>query len=87
MASNEDRLGINNGWGGNQNSSGDQRRVQSKDHVHNAVVQPKGEDSLGFEAGGAGMLSDSHSKKGSDDEVDEDDRMVPEEEGETKSSF
>ena len=87
MASNEDGLGINNGWGGDRNSSGDQRRVQSKDHVHNAVVQPKGKDSLGFEAEGAGMLSDSHSKKGSDDEVDEDDRMVPEEEGETKSSF
>ena len=87
MASNEDGLGINNGWGGDRNSSGDQRRVQSKDHVHDAVVQPKGKDSLGFEAGGAGMLSDSHSKKGSDNEVDEDDRMVPEEEGETKSSF
>nr|POE73836.1 hypothetical protein CFP56_26814 [Quercus suber] len=87
MASIKDGLDTKNGWGGNRNSSGDQRRVQSKDYVHDAVIQPKGEGSLGFEVGGAGMLSDSNSKKGSDDRVDEDDRMVPKEEGETKSSF
>ena len=85
MATKEDGLGINSA--SDCNSSGCQRWVQSKDHIPEVVVQPEGEASLDVEAGGVDMLSDFNSKEGSDDENVEDDRMVPEKGGDSKSSF
>ena len=87
MASDEERTGIINGWEGDRQSSGDHRRVQSKDQVHSEVGQLKGEGSLGFEDGGAGISPGSHPRKGSNDEIDEVDRMVSEEGDKAKSSF
>ena len=51
MASDEERTGVINGWEGDRQSSGDHRRVQSKDQVHSEVGQLKGEGSLVLKMG------------------------------------
>lgn len=57
------------------------------DHVHDEMVQREGEGSVEIKGGDAGTSAGTLFRNGSNDAIGEEDRMVSDEGGVTKSSF